>query len=118
MNVPLLFVALGGALMVWCYLISRLQTKPWVMKGLIQEQGPIALPASRVGLWVFLAVVTSLFGLFAVVYNMRAEFPDWRPLPDPTLLWLNTGLLILGSITLQRARSVSEKPNLNSLKWS
>jgi cytochrome c oxidase subunit 3 len=117
-NVPLLFVALGGALMVWCYLISRLQTKPWVMKGLIQEQGPIALPASRVGLWVFLAVVTSLFGLFAVVYNMRAEFPDWRPLPDPTLLWLNTGLLILGSITLQRARSVSEKPNLNSLKWS
>ena len=118
MNISLLFVALGVALLIWCLLISQLQTKPWVSKGLLQEQGAVALPASRVGLWVFLAVITSLFGLFAVVYNMRAEFPDWRPLPDPSLLWFNTALLILGSITLQRARSVSEKPNLEGLKWS
>jgi cytochrome c oxidase subunit 3 len=49
---------------------------------------------------------------------MRSEFPDWRPLPDPNLLWFNTGLLILGSIVLQRARSISEKTNLNAMKWS
>ena len=118
MNISLLFVALGGALIIWCLLISRLQTKPWIAKGLIRAQGAVALPAPRIGLWVFLAVITSLFGLFAVVYNMRSEFPDWRPLPDPNLLWFNTGLLILGSITLQRARSVSEKTTLDGLKWS
>ena len=118
MNISLLFFALGVALMVWCLLISQLQTKPWLEKGLIEENGAVSLPASRVGLWVFLAVVTSLFGLFAVVYNMRAEFSDWRPLPEPGLLWFNTGMLILGSIVLQRARKDSEKNNLSSLKWS
>ena len=30
-------------------------------------------------------------------------FSDWRPLSDPWLLWLNTVLLILASVTFQRA---------------
>lgn len=116
MNISLLFALLGGALLVWWLLLQRLKTKPWLEQGIIEEQGAVDAPAPQVGLWVFLAVVTSLFGLFAIVYNMRAEFPDWRPLPDPSLLWLNTGLLILGSVALQLARGAAGRDDLVGLK--
>ena len=116
MNVSLLFALLGGAILIWWLLLQRLKTKPWLEQGIIEEQGAVNVPAPRVGLWVFLAVVTSLFGLFAIVYNMRAEFPDWRPLPDPSLLWLNTGLLILGSVALQLAQRAAGKDDLAGLK--
>ena len=112
MNVSLLFAGLAGAILVWVILLQGLKTKPWLEKGIIEAHGAVELPAPRVGLWVFLAVVTSLFGLFAIVYNMRAEFPDWRPLPDPGLLWFNTALLVLGSVALQRARWAAGKDDM------
>ena len=89
---------MGGAILVWLFLLQRLKTKPWLEQGVIEEGGAVDAAPARVGLWVFLAVVTSLFGLFAIVYNMRSQFPDWRPLPDPWLLWVNTVLLILASV--------------------
>ena len=117
MSVSVLFAALGGALLVWWVLLQRLKAKPWVEKGILEEEGGIVgVPPARVGLWVFLAVVTSLFGLFAIVYNMRSQFPDWRPLPDPGLLWANTGLLILASVALQRARRAVAQEDLGGLK--
>lgn len=116
MNISLLFALLAGAILVWWLLVRRLQTKPWLEQGIIEEQGAVDAPAPRVGLWVFLAVVTSLFGLFAMVYTMRSEFPDWRSLPDPSLLWVNTGLLILGSIALQLARGAAARDDLAGLK--
>jgi cytochrome c oxidase subunit 3 len=49
---------------------------------------------------------------------MRSQFPDWRPLQDPSLLWFNTGLLVLGSIALQLARGAARRENLDSLRLS
>ena len=117
MSVSLLFAAVAGAIVVWCFLLQRLKTKPWMEQGVIEDRGgAVDVPAARVGLWVFLAVVTSFFGLFTIVYNMRAQFPDWRPLPDPGLLWFNTGLLILASVALQRARGAAAREDLAGLK--
>ena len=116
MNISVLFAALGGAILVWLFLLQRLKTKPWVEQGVIEAGGAVNAAPERVGLWVFLAVVTSLFGLFAIVYNMRSQFPDWRPLPDPGLLWVNTMLLILASVALQRARTAVAREDLEGLK--
>ena len=92
----------------WWLLKQSVDTRPWEAQA---HQGPnedfsgrsLRLPDARLGLFVFLAVVTSLFALFISAYTMRMELGDWRPLPDPNLLWLNTGLLILSSIALQWA---------------
>jgi cytochrome c oxidase subunit 3 len=116
MNVTLLFTALVGAILIWCTLAWKLRTKSWIAKGVISEDGFTAVPAGRVGLWIFLAVVTSLFSLFIIIYNERSGFPDWRPLPDPQLLWFNTALLVLGSIALQRARSAAKKNRLAAIR--
>jgi cytochrome c oxidase subunit 3 len=57
----------------------------------------------KLGLRVFLAVVTVLFSLLVVAYADRMAAADWRSLPVPWLLWLNTVMLILSSVALQWA---------------
>ena len=117
MNITALFIALAGAIVLWFFLMRRLRTKPWTEKGPIDaKDGAMGIPAERVGLWIFLAVVTSLFSLFAIMYTERSGYADWRPLPDPQLLWINTAFLILGSVAFQRARGAANRENLNSVR--
>ena len=108
MHVTLIFMAVLMGVVAWWLLKQSVNTRPWEAQA---HQGPdedfsgrsLHLPDTRLGLFVFLAVVTSLFALFISAYTMRMELGDWRPLPDPNLLWLNTGLLIFSSIALQWA---------------
>ena len=86
--------------------ISELTAKPWLTQGALEDSsdgGEFDLPTPQFGLRVFLGVVTVLFTLFAVVYTERMLFSDWHRLPEPWLLWLNTGALILSSVAIQRA---------------
>ncbi|MCY1276766.1 cytochrome o ubiquinol oxidase, subunit III [compost metagenome] len=66
---------------------------------------------AKVGLGVFLCVVTSLFLLFLLAFIVRSQVSDWRPLTDPLaplahpwMLWVNTALLALGSLFLHWAK--------------
>ena len=103
-------IALLAAVAIWWLLIQRLREKPWAQQGVIAaSQDTITSSAPHVGLWVFLAVVTSFFGLFASAYFMRlhdahGELAAWAPLTEPRLLWINTALLVLASAALQIAR--------------
>ena len=61
--------------------------------------------ARRTGLWIFMAVVSALFGLFGVAYMMRAAYDDWRPITYvPWQLYCSTGLLVLCSLAWELAR--------------
>ncbi|NQD94901.1 cytochrome C oxidase subunit III [Pseudomonas sp. CrR25] len=71
---------------------------------------------ARVGLRVFLAVVSSLFFLFFIAFIARSQVADWQPLTEPLaplasarLLWLNSLLLLLASIALQSARVAARR---------
>ena len=67
-----LFIAMLTAITVWWLLIQRLKDKPWLKQGVVPtSQETVTSSAPKVGLWVFLAVVSSLFGLFASAYTMR-----------------------------------------------
>lgn len=106
-------------------LFRLLGEKPWEPVADPAERAIIAAAGSRGGhatflqapaslaLKFFLAVVTVLFSLFAVVYFERMEIPDWKPLAEPGLLWLNTGLLILGSIGLEAARMAARRGQMD-----
>ncbi len=116
MNVNLLFTALIGAILIWFLLVRKLTAKSWLEKGIITEDTLPTLAPKRVGLWVFLGVVSSLFMLFIIIYNERAEFPDWRPIADSRLLWLNTALLVIGSVALQLARNAAGHGRLSGIR--
>ncbi len=121
MHVTLIFMAALMGVVAWWLLKQSVNTRPWEAQA---PQGPnedfsgrsLPMPNARIGLFVFLAVVTSLFALFISAYTMRMELGDWRPLPDPSLLWLNTGLLIFSSIALQWAYIATGKGQVNTVR--
>jgi cytochrome c oxidase subunit 3 len=82
-------------------LFRQLMEKPWVTgPGTVadlHEGGAFSLPSVTLGLRVFLAVASVLFSLLIVAYADRMTLGDWRPLPEPWLLWLNTAILMLSS---------------------
>ncbi|KVC67557.1 cytochrome oxidase subunit III [Burkholderia stagnalis] len=73
----------------------------------VPDAPPVSPNASRIGLFVFMAVATALFSLLLLAYGMRMREPDWEPIPHPALLWWNTGALALASLAMQRARQMT-----------
>ncbi|KQW93758.1 hypothetical protein ASC94_14350 [Massilia sp. Root418] len=76
------------------------------MEAMAGAMAPAPAPdARKVGLWVFMAVVSSLFMLFSVAYVMRMAMTDWQPLRYvPWQLWLSTAVLALASAAWEGAR--------------
>lgn len=96
-------------------ILQQLTEKSWQSKGVLEDihnDGSLTLPDAKVGFWVFLAVITMIFALFAVAYNVRLALADWRPLTDPGVLWLNTAMLIFSSIAMQVARVAANQGNI------
>lgn len=89
-------------------LFRQLIDKPWQVQtadGPATDGGP-AFPVHRrsVAMYVFLAIVGVLFFLLVAAYHMRIILStDWVALPEPPLLWVNTGVLVLCSLAFQRA---------------
>lgn len=57
------------------------------------------------GMLVLMAGVTMLFAAFTSAYIVRMGISDdWLPTAVPTLVWVNTLVLLASSLTLERAR--------------
>ncbi len=95
-----------------------LMDKPWTQEGVVDDLhgvDPQSLPTAKLGLRVFLVVVTFVFSLTVVSYADRMLAPDWRVLPEPLVLWLNTALLIMSSVALQWARVSADRGQVDGV---
>jgi cytochrome c oxidase subunit 3 len=119
-GITVLFLAGIAAIAGWWLWRHGLTSKPWLEVGPdagATGAGGAPLPAAKIGLGVFLAVVGSLFALFLSAYSMRMHMAaDWRPMPVPRLLWLNTGVLIFSSVMLQWARTAARRGQMDDVK--
>ena len=118
MSAIVLFLAVIAIIAGWWLSQQRLMAKPWLEEGLIDDfpgTGAVTLPAAKLGLGVFLAVVGALFTLVISAYSMRQSLADWRALPVPKLLWFNTGVLVLSSIALQWAYLAARRNDLEGV---
>jgi cytochrome c oxidase subunit 3 len=105
MVVTVIFMVVIAVLAGWWLSRQGLTAKPWLEVG-VSGDARGAEPSVRpigVGLGAFLVVAGSLFSLLVSAYSMRKGMVDWQSLPMPTVLWFSTGLLILGSVSLQTA---------------
>lgn len=71
--------------------------------------GPLRAPAPgdthRLGMFFALTGVSMLFVALTSAYIVRmGASDDWRPLRMPGLVWVNTAVLLLSSLVLEKAR--------------
>jgi len=132
LSTPVIFAALLAGVIVWILVVRRLTAKSWEHRNTVGESanvaassagqgdvGPIGLPPAKLGLVVFLAVVTSVFGLFLSAYSMRMHHGhDWHAVVAPRILWINTAMLILASFAYERARRAGRNGYVRALKAS
>ena len=95
-------------------IFGRLTEKSWETPGATAylEPADYRPEAARVALWVYFCVATMLFTLLTAAYLMRMlshgesyeVVHDWHSIPRPTLLWINTGVLVLASAVWEAAR--------------
>jgi cytochrome c oxidase subunit 3 len=100
-------------------ILRQLTAKPWVTAQAMVDDfhlgGTFSLPTAKLGLRVFLAVVTVLFMLLILAYGSRMEFEDWRPAPQQSLLWLNTAMLVLSSLAMQWAQVAARHGDIDDV---
>lgn len=90
-------------------LLARITEKSW-------EPGPPPVEHERpsagtVGMLAYFGVAMVMFTLLVAAYLMRmglhadaGHVHDWKPMPDPPLLWINTLILAVSSIAWEAAR--------------
>jgi cytochrome c oxidase subunit 3 len=101
-----IFVALLAGVAAWFAVASRLTAKPWENREQEGDVGAIRMPPARIGLFVFMAVATSLFSLFLSAYAMRMhQSVGWCHLTIPGIVYWNTLVLVGASAAMQAASS-------------
>ncbi len=102
-------------------IFHELTKKPWLadpaeVDGHSVGGSAFFLPAGKVGLRVFLIVVTVIFTLTTIAYADRMLFANWKPMPEPWVLWLNTAMLIAGSFAMHWARLNTARDNMDGVR--
>lgn len=112
MSLTIAFAALLAGVLVWAFIVRQLRVRPWELQPAGAAEAPeiSRFTVVKFGLWAFLAVITSLFALFISAYYMRmghghGVVTDWMPVVEPRILWLNSALLVAGSVAMQWARA-------------
>ena len=59
---------------------------------------------ARFGIWLMLGTMSMMFIGFTSSYIVRRAAGDWRALPLPSMLWVNTLALIASSVVLEWSR--------------
>ena len=104
MTTALVLLSAIMAIVVGWLVRRTLNTAPWLEQRAAEpaaRDAALSLLPVQVGLWVFMAVATSLFALLVTAYHMRMVEADWTDLPLPSVLWLNTAVLVLASVAMQ-----------------
>ncbi|MCF8709502.1 cytochrome c oxidase subunit 3 [Rhizorhapis sp. SPR117] len=102
-------------------LLSRLAEKSWLTPGAEGFDEPADYRPTALAVWLYLyfAVMAVIFSLTVAAYLMRMGLHeamghgagDWRPMPEPALLWVNTAILALSSMAWEVARRGTAAPD-------
>jgi cytochrome c oxidase subunit 3 len=57
-----------------------------------------------------------MFLLFVVGYRLRMAEADWQPIADPMILWLNTVVLIVAGVAMQRTRDAAASGQIKRIR--
>jgi cytochrome c oxidase subunit 3 len=81
---------------------------------------PSSFPVTKeqLGLWVLLTGIIMLFAGLTSAYIVLRGVPAWQNIQLPSLLWPNTAVLLLSSVTIELSRRAVRKNRLVSMnRW-
>lgn len=77
------------------------------------DDGALAIRRYKTGMWLGLGAIVMVFSAFTSAYVVRKGMSnDWRAIRVPSILWLNTAVLLASSLTFERAKRERE-----ALSW-
>jgi len=80
------------------------------------EGRTLALSKAKLGVRTIIAVSTVIFSLMIVGYADRMFVYDWASMPEPWLLWVNTGVLIISSFFFYKVKVAADQKQLEKVK--
>lgn len=101
--------------------LAKVMVKPWQHAGQVddlEDELMLSGSASKTGLFMLLAVISSMFLLFIISYYTRSQYPDWEVMKDPGILWFNTAVLVLASIALQISSNAAKQESSPKLRYT
>jgi len=101
-------------------IFKLLSQKPWdpdqAKLDNLHEGSTLEISKGKLGLRYLMIISTIFFCLFIVTYSDRLVYQDWKSMPEPLLLWLNTLLLVITSAVFISAQIASNKNNFEIVK--
>ena len=71
---------------------------------------------AKLGVRTIMTVSTVIFSLFIVAYSDRMLIHDWRNMPEPWLLWVNTAVLIMNSYLFHNTKIAADQNDSKKIK--
>ena len=77
-----------------------------------------AFPVSkgRMGLWLLLTGITMLFAGFSSAYIVLRGLPSWQNVAVPSVLWVNTLVIMASSVAMEQTRRSMRRGQAGSAK--
>jgi cytochrome c oxidase subunit 3 len=80
------------------------------------EYSSFPISKQRVGLWILLVTIVMLFGGLSSAYIVLRGQADWQNIQIPSILWLNTAILLASSAAFEAARHSLRRHQVGAMK--
>ena len=71
---------------------------------------------AKLGVKTIMTVSTVIFSLFVVAYSDRMLIHDWRNMPEPWLIWVNTFVLMANSYFFHKTKIAADRKDHKKTK--
>jgi cytochrome c oxidase subunit 3 len=86
------------------------------MKIVEEAKKPLSMHPKKFALWLFMASVVMIFAALTSAYIVRQAEGNWMVFELPSLFWVNTGIILLSSVTLHWGYISAKRDHLGTLK--
>jgi cytochrome c oxidase subunit III len=81
-----------------------------------ETKQPLTMNPKKFAMWLFIVSVVMIFAALTSAYIVRQAEGNWIIFDLPQLFWINTGVIIVSSLTMHWAYLSAKKDNLESVK--
>ena len=81
-----------------------------------EAKKPQSMNPKKFALWLFMVSVMMLFGAWTSAYIVKRGEPGWSSFELPGQFWMNTGVIILSSLTMIWAHYSAKRDRLEHTK--